>query len=170
MNQAQQFPKYQCHKTVSAVKIVAVERDGEGAIITPYGEYAPFRVPISFVVKHSPHAGGYFVQYADGYQSFSPAEAFESGYTEEKQLPATGAVVAKMRCNVIETAQYGQHECQTYRKVKLGAVYGTAGENADFSKATPSGECWMQIDAGVPASRFFEPQADYYVHFTRAPK
>jgi hypothetical protein len=30
--------------------------------------------------KHAPHVGGYFVQYEDGYTSFSPAEAFESGY------------------------------------------------------------------------------------------
>jgi hypothetical protein len=32
-------------------------------------------------MKHSPEAGGYYVQYKDGYTSFSPAEAFEEGYT-----------------------------------------------------------------------------------------
>ena len=31
--------------------------------------------------KHDPQAGGYYVVYADGYQSFSPAQAFEEGYT-----------------------------------------------------------------------------------------
>ena len=75
-------------------------------------------------------------------------------------------VVAKMKCNSTETSkhQYGQS-----MKVRLGAVYGTEGENKDFSAATPSGECWMQIDVGRPAAEFFEPGADYYVMFTKAP-
>lgn len=35
----------------------------------------------AYVQKHAPKAGGYFVAYEDGYKSWSPAEAFESGYT-----------------------------------------------------------------------------------------
>jgi len=31
--------------------------------------------------KHKPEVGGYYVVYADGYKSFSPAQAFEEGYT-----------------------------------------------------------------------------------------
>jgi hypothetical protein len=31
--------------------------------------------------KHKPQVGGYFVQYRDGYKSFSPAAAFEEGYS-----------------------------------------------------------------------------------------
>lgn len=31
--------------------------------------------------KHAPMVGGYFVRYPDGYESFSPAKAFEEGYT-----------------------------------------------------------------------------------------
>lgn len=77
------------------------------------------------------------------------------------------AVVAKMVCHTMETTQ-SQH----FRtiKVKFGAVYGKEGENADFANATPSGECWMQIDAGRPAAEFFEPGKSYYVTFTEAPK
>ena len=33
------------------------------------------------VEKHNPEAGGYYVVYEDGYKSFSPAKAFEEGYT-----------------------------------------------------------------------------------------
>lgn len=33
------------------------------------------------MAKHKPVAGGYFVVYEDGYESFSPAKAFEEGYT-----------------------------------------------------------------------------------------
>lgn len=41
----------------------------------------PIEVGAEFIEKHKPHAGGYLVIYADGYRSFSPAEAFESGYS-----------------------------------------------------------------------------------------
>lgn len=34
-----------------------------------------------YVAKHKPEVGGYYVVYEDGYKSFSPAGAFESGYT-----------------------------------------------------------------------------------------
>jgi hypothetical protein len=34
-----------------------------------------------YASKHNPDAGGYYVRYADGYESFSPAQAFEEGYT-----------------------------------------------------------------------------------------
>lgn len=34
-----------------------------------------------WMTKHNPVVGGYLVLYDDGYCSFSPAEAFESGYT-----------------------------------------------------------------------------------------
>lgn len=55
---------------------------GLGAMITPADEgFAPFMVDSAFMLKHRPYVGGYFVQYADGYKSFSPALAFEDGYT-----------------------------------------------------------------------------------------
>lgn len=86
-----EMPKYRCHKVVHALKIAAivvrshtvngVEQDGS-AIITPVEKgYAPFKVDREFVVKHGPEPGGYYVVYADGYKSFSPAKAFEEGYT-----------------------------------------------------------------------------------------
>jgi len=85
------MPKYRCHKEVWALKIAKVdwalgnevstgEHDG-GMILTPEDElYAPFRVDAQYVSKHRPKAGGYFVQYKDGYQSFSPPGPFEEGY------------------------------------------------------------------------------------------
>ena len=33
------------------------------------------------VAPRAPEVGGYYVVYEDGYKSFSPAGAFESGYT-----------------------------------------------------------------------------------------
>lgn len=56
--------------------------DAPGALITPAEEgYAPFRVSEEYIVKHNPQIGGYYVVYADGYESWSPAAAFEEGYT-----------------------------------------------------------------------------------------
>lgn len=78
------------------------------------------------------------------------------------------SVVAKMACRGIDSTKHSS----TYmdHKVRLGAVYSNKeGENKDFSDATPSGECWMQISAGRAALDFFEPGKKYYVTFTEAP-
>lgn len=75
-----------------------------------------------------------------------------------------GAVRAKMQCQSVE--QYASSS-----KVKLGALYSQdTAENADFAKATPSGEIWMMISKDVPASGWFEPGEAYYVTFTKVPK
>ena len=88
-----EMPRYKCHKEVWALKIAAIvfdsdlaqkenrETDGS-ATITPTEEgYAAFNVPHDYVRKHNPEVGGYYVVYKDGYKSFSPASAFEEGYT-----------------------------------------------------------------------------------------
>ena len=39
------------------------------------------QVPLgTWLDKHNPAVGGYYVVYKDGYESFSPAQAFEEGY------------------------------------------------------------------------------------------
>ncbi len=87
MNASAEMPKYECHKKVWALKIAAIEYEqGEPdtvfATITPADEgYAPFVVDEAYINKHKPEAGGYYVVYEDGYKSFSPASAFEGGYT-----------------------------------------------------------------------------------------
>jgi len=42
---------------------------------------ATVAVDSRWIAKHDPQPGGYYVRYADAYASYSPAEAFESGYT-----------------------------------------------------------------------------------------
>jgi hypothetical protein len=77
------IPRYKCHKVVGAVKIEAILRDASraGATITPADHsIEPFFVDAEYIAKHLPHVGGYFVLYDDAYESFSPAQAFESGY------------------------------------------------------------------------------------------
>jgi hypothetical protein len=73
--------KFKSHKTVEAAKIVEVldlsENDGwrlrfEDGVVS---------VSPSYMDKHQPKAGGYYVRYEDGYESWSPAETFEAGYS-----------------------------------------------------------------------------------------
>ena len=89
------LPYYTSHKTVQAGQIVeirplqtalvgqpvitdlvvcfpAAEVNGPDATI--------IRVSAEYVGKHKPRVGGYYVKYADGYESWSPASVFEDGY------------------------------------------------------------------------------------------
>lgn len=83
MPASMEMPKYRCHKEVWALKIKEIcLHPADQHTIVPEDEcYAPFNVSDEYVQKHNPQAGGYYVVYEDGYKSFSPAEAFENGYT-----------------------------------------------------------------------------------------
>ena len=89
MNVSTPMPKYKCHKEVWALKIKKLEGTGtqeqesDGSLLmTPEEDrFSAIVLPSSYVQKHRPHVGGYYVVYEDGYKSFSPAKAFESGYT-----------------------------------------------------------------------------------------
>jgi|HubBroStandDraft_1064217.scaffolds.fasta_scaffold34402_5 hypothetical protein len=86
-NTATLMPTYRCHKEVWALKIkeIVPNVDGGasdfGAVLVPEGHFGPFIVSREFVSKHNPQVGGYYVVYKDGYKSFSPAQAFEEGYS-----------------------------------------------------------------------------------------
>lgn len=87
------LPVYRSFKTVSALKIADIEeqrpqvqdgRSGQSAwpcfLHFEDHTWAPRLMPSDWVAKHRPQVGGYWVQYEDGYESFSPAKAFEAGY------------------------------------------------------------------------------------------
>ena len=79
------MPQYKCHKIVRALKIktVEIEQDrSRGVIAFEEDGFPEFSMDASFLRKHDPEAGSYFMVYADGYMSISPAKAFEEGYTE----------------------------------------------------------------------------------------
>lgn len=93
------MPRYQSHKKVWALKIKQVIKHAhpdpnyddavfeasdafQGAHLFPENErYSPIPVDAAWYRKHDPEAGGYYVVYEDGYKSYSPAKAFEDGYT-----------------------------------------------------------------------------------------
>lgn len=72
------------------------------------------------------------------------------------------ATRCKFVCESIE--DYGQS-----KKVKMRVMYApdANGENANFTKATPSGECWLTID-NPAASCQFVPGKAYYADFSPA--
>ena len=79
-----EMPRYQCHKKVWALKINGIgPLDDEGCQELFFEDkgYAPIKVDCSYRSRNLPAVGGYYVVYDDGYKSFSPANAFEEGYT-----------------------------------------------------------------------------------------
>lgn len=84
-----EMPQYQSHKKVWALKIAGLrhtgtpdqESDGSMWMDPEDDGYGPVKLDAAFMRKHEPKVGGYYVVYQDGYKSFSPADAFEGGYT-----------------------------------------------------------------------------------------
>ena len=85
------LPLYTCHKKVRAAKITEIvshEDDGIGSHTMIFGEIGEkMFLTHDWKEKFNPAVGGYYVKYKDGYSSFSPGEAFEDGYSEEKEIP-----------------------------------------------------------------------------------
>jgi len=88
-----EMPKYKSHKTVWALKIADLqhsgtpdqESDGSMWMVPEESGYARIHFSREYVQKHKPEVGGYYVLYKDGYKSFSPADAFEDGYTKQHE-------------------------------------------------------------------------------------
>ena len=78
-----EMPKYCCHKEVHALKIktITLLDSGRGDIQPEDTRYGRILVSAEYMTKHKPQIGGYYVVYADGYKSWSPAEVFEAGYS-----------------------------------------------------------------------------------------
>ena len=91
------MPRYRCHKVVQALKIANIDQvhmDGSSPtrMRLHFEEpgFEPLTVDQAYLSHAGPAIGGYFVMYADGYQSYSPAKAFEDGYTLAEGLPDPG--------------------------------------------------------------------------------
>lgn len=93
-----ELPRWRCHKVVWAAKLREItihDQAGSNPPVPFAGGFmfldlpgaAPVAFDAAFWEKHHPVAGGYLVIYPDGYRSFSPAKAFEEGYSV---LPAPG--------------------------------------------------------------------------------
>jgi len=89
------LPLYRCHKKVRAAKIIGITgpegfSDGHAELVLdvqdpkclPGAGHISVTVGPGWLAKNPALiVGGYFVEYDDGYESYSPAVPFESGYT-----------------------------------------------------------------------------------------
>lgn len=86
---AMEMPRYVSHKKVWALEISSVQHlfDGSGDWRLEFADkgYAPMTAPAEMFSRYQPVAGDFYVQYADGYKSFSPRKAFLEGYTRESR-------------------------------------------------------------------------------------
>jgi hypothetical protein len=78
--------RYRSHKIVEADRIKDVDLENAAVL----GELDVYEVPSDFFARGVPEPGDYIVRYADGYLSWSPAIAFEAGYTM-MEAPSPGA-------------------------------------------------------------------------------
>lgn len=76
------LPRWKCHKEVDGFQIdrivgnSLISADANVFVIASDG----------YMEKHKPFAGGYFVRYDNGHESFSPAEPFENGYSQKRRV------------------------------------------------------------------------------------
>jgi hypothetical protein len=73
-----EMPRYISHKMIWALEIDTV--NGHDLSFRDKG-YAPMHCAPEMFSRYTPVAGDFYVQYADGYKSFSPRKAFLDGYT-----------------------------------------------------------------------------------------
>jgi len=86
------LPKWKSHKEVWADKIVKIVDNGpncesamldDSHVIWHLSEGTYIHVSNVLKQRGGPEPlGGYYVRYEDGYESWSPAKAFEEGYTQ----------------------------------------------------------------------------------------
>jgi hypothetical protein len=78
MTVSAEMPRYQCFKKVHALKIKEIS---DNILTFTDHTYAPIEADREMWARYTPKPGDYYVVYEDGYTSFSPAKAFEEGYT-----------------------------------------------------------------------------------------
>ena len=108
-----ELPQFRSHKLVRAAKIEAIRigfdavGSGRLSLRTTHGDLIQVYVLQAYMQKHLPEVGGYYVQYQDGYESFSPADAFEGGYREVVPARTTAAMVREITSHQVNTLNVG---------------------------------------------------------------
>jgi hypothetical protein len=75
------WPKYESHKVVQAMRIVSYKYDSDGTMIAAVTEDGDDFVPALPEMMNRSSPGDWAMLYQDGYKSVSPKKAFEDGYT-----------------------------------------------------------------------------------------
>jgi hypothetical protein len=135
------LPEYLCHKKVWALKIEEIRQPVEIAESEVEIVFADKRYPSIFWDRKfpntaTPEAGWYYVVYTDGFRSFSPTEAFESGYSLIDDPEDMASVSARMVSGILGT------EAPAPTKTSISHVKSCYGATATAEEiaadATPS--------------------------------
>jgi len=134
---------YKSHKQVQAMEVEAIYKPGSYLMIHEVdgtkldawmlegeGGHCVF-VDQKYIDKHNPRAGGYYVLYPNGYESFSPPDVFEEGYNEIKTFTVDSAVAPRSKADEPES-----HHADA-AAYALGAT--------PWRKMTPAGSVDMEI-------------------------
>ncbi len=123
------MPAFISHKRVWALKIakVHVDDDGQGIALAFENPRFALRAFTSSQLEHKPipEAGMWFVQYEGGYFSFSPADAFEKGYSPAEEEPVDAQPLGLGEGGKLVVTPWG--ELKTVRIVQE-AKWGICGE------------------------------------------
>ena len=140
----EELPLYQSFKKVRAAKIDGIDthRSPKGGAVlilaSPPVDLGQVKnsvaVDADYLVRCPKLAvGGYFVTYEDGYTSYSPAEAFESGYCLADESPAKLSEPVDYP-NTIETVPERRRLTALHLAVSLVEKSTYAERPADASK------------------------------------
>lgn len=76
---------------------------------------------------------------------------------------------AKFRCSHCVITEYPGMTSRS-KQVHFTAIYGKDGENAQYAKATPSGNLVITVDQETAAFAEWVPGKEYYLDFNEVPK
>jgi hypothetical protein len=132
------LPDWRCHKVVAAGRIEDIApRTGHQRVLVVCGHRdlpVAVVVPESYIERNKPVRGGYYVLYEDGYESFSPRQAFESGYRRiglpGVDIPALAAAAGMMAAKHAEIGKVGSPSAPSDEERVSGA--GTMGTAPQF--------------------------------------
>ncbi len=121
------MPKYQCHKTVNAEKIVSIETVKESGLqIATLANGETASLPEN--PRYQAVTGDYLVTYTDGYQSVSPKAVFDEGYSLLSELPEK--ITAEMIEDAISQEEYFQSGLLTICALTLKNGFKVTGTSA----------------------------------------
>ncbi|NKF21586.1 hypothetical protein [Solimonas marina] len=154
-----ELPLYQCHKRVRAAKIEHINvfnENGDAELICEGGYETS--VAGEWLARVAPpgaaHSliGGYIVQYGDGYASWSPAAAFEDGYTLIEQPKPAEPQPPVQAPPVDRSAQ------------QLSSGEPVDDEHRMINPATGLQKDYVVLTAEERAKGFVRPVRNTYVH------
>lgn len=127
------IPRYQSHKVVEALKIQCIELNADRNTFLLFFEplddstpVAPHEVTGEWIRRSRAAAGGYWVKHVDGYESWSPAKAFEEGYTPIDESSFEGSLLDLARLQVRDELE----ELARQQREALRPVYDAIDDGA----------------------------------------